>query len=70
MILYEMRNMRADVEMSSAGVGFRSCGYLWDSVVLSSIGARTCLRSHQARPEERLLPLNVHFTGDLVVGPT
>ena len=29
------------------------------------VGARTCLRSHQARPEERLLPLNVHLTGGL-----
>ena len=60
------------MEMSGAGVGYLGrvgvvcCGTVW----FCQVGARTCLRSHQARPEERLLPLNVHLTGDLVVGPT
>ena len=51
------------MEMSGAGVGYLGrvgvvcCGTVW----FCQVGARTCLRSHQARPEERLLPLNVHF---------
>ena len=48
----------------------RSRGCCGTAVWFCQVGARTCLRSHQARPEERLLPLNVHLTGDLVVGPT
>ena len=48
------------MEMSGAGVGSRSrgcCGIVW----FCQVGARACLRSHQAR----LLPLNVHLTEDL-----
>ena len=55
---------RADGNVGGAGVGSRSrgcCGTVW----FCQVGARTCLRSHQARPEERLLPLNVHLTGGL-----